>query len=692
MSIGASQSETGPDAKLEVRSEMQSHWRGLLAALVVAIGLTFVFWLPLYQGAGFVGGDVYSYYMPQKDLLSQHIQAGEFPMWHHRTGWGYPLIAESQTGLLYPVTWVCYRVLDVNAAYNANHIVHYILAFVFLWLYGRRLGLKTVPAMLAAVVYVYGWFPPRASLEWTIIGGTWLPAALWVSESFLQTKSKRWLITLAAVLAMQLLAGHFALAFITLLALGLYVPMRIWLTWEKQVSTSERMKMASWFVVPVVAAFLLAAVQLVPTWELKTNSQRAQVTEEHNPAYGHMPPMYISQLVASWWWWYAEDVDTNKAIQNMKFLASDAGTNQVEAHLYFGLIPLGLLVIALFSGRVFTGRAERVWGVLGVLFLSYTPGWFIPITQHLPGFSFFHGPGRYSIITAIAAGIVAASVVNSFCERRKLIGNVLCLLIIAATVAEFRVVGRQVSDAVMIESPPIARQPESSVRKYFAGREDQVRLYAPGQNLPNLCGVAAMPVYLGLSPDEYFNTDLTVPIEEPVNTPRKLDWLLTAGVTHVLAQAPVESERLTQVLREPDIFLNRAWGRPSDLPFYLYELVGARPRAYSDNGSVEVEELTSNTVVLAADMDKPGRVILTDLMAPGWSVEVDGKPATPIAKPDKPTTPIEVFRAVDVEAGKHRIVWHYAPNSVYIGGAISGVSWLLLCLLALVRRPSPQPN
>ena len=665
----------------------------LLVAIAVAIGLTFVFWLPLYEGGGFVGGDVYSYYMPQKDLLSQHLKAGEFPMWHHRTGWGYPLIAESQTGLLYPVTWVSYRLLDVNTAYNANHIFHYVLAFLFLWLYARRLGLKTTPAMLAAVIYVYGWFPPRASLEWAIIGGTWLPAALWATESFLQTKSKRWLIVLAAVLAMQLLAGHFALAFITLLALGLYVPLRIWLISSEAPEaspTSAPMKLAGWFVVPIVAAFLLAAVQLAPTWQLKTNSQRAKVTEEHNPAYGHMPPMYVTQLVASWWYWYSDDIDTNQAIQGMTVLASDAGTNRVEAHLYFGLIPLGLLLAALLSGRFFQRNIELLWALLGVLFLSYTPGWFIPITQHLPGFSFFHGPGRYSIITAIAAGIVAAFVLNGLVERRKLFGNALCLIIIAATVAEFRIVALQISDAIMVATPPIARQPESSVRKYFAGRQHQVRLYAPGQNLPNLCGVAAMPVYLGLSPDEYFNEDLTVPIDEPVNTPRKLDWLLTAGITHVLGQEPIESDRLNLISDDPDAFLNRAWGRMGDLPIYLYELQDAKPRAYSESGEVEVVELTSNTVTLEANLQKPGRVILTDLMVPGWSVTVDGEPAEAVAKPDNPTVPTEVFRAVDIPAGKHRIVWNYAPASVYIGGIISGISWLLLVIITLYTRKRPH--
>lgn len=667
--------------------------RGLLGAVLVSVGLTLVFWLPLYRGAGFVGGDVYSYYMPQKDLLAQHIKAGEFPMWHHRTGWGYPLIAESQTGLLYPITWACYRVLDVNAAYNCNHIVHYILAFVFLWLYTRRLGLSAAPGWLAATVYVYGWFPPRASLEWAIIGGTWLAAALWAAESFLQTKSRSWLGVLAVVLALQLLAGHFALAFITLLTLSLYVPLRIWFAPAAATSDRSRFRFAAAFVLPIAAAFLLAAVQLVPTWQLKTNSQRAEVTEEHNPAYGHLPPMYITQLVASWWYWYSEDVDTNSAIQGMKFLASDAGTNRVEAHLYFGLIPLALLVIGVFRGRLLGRNVEVVWTILGLGFLAYTPGWLIPITQHLPGFSFFHGPGRYSIVTAIAAGVVSAFVLDELVKRRKILGNVLCFITIALTVTEFRVVARQISDAIIVETPPIARQSESSVRAYFADKKHDVRLYAPGQNLPNLCGVAAMPVYLGLSPDEYFNERLTVPIEEPVTTSRKLDWMLTAGITHVLGQEPYESDRLKLVSDAPDVFLNGAWGRPSNFPIYLYELAGAKSRAYSDVGPVDVIEIKSNRVSLEADLAKPGRVVLTDLMVPGWTVTVDGQPAIPVAKPANPTIPTEVFRAVEVPAGLHQIEWTYRPLSVFWGAITSGVMCLLLLIFAVcswlrTRRPA----
>ena len=473
--------------------------------LAVGIGLTFVFWLPLYRGAGFVGGDVYSYYLPQKDVFKEAVANGELPLWNNRTGWGYPLVAESQTGVFYPFTWLFYVPLDLNTAYNANHLTHYVLAFLFTCLYARRLGLRLAPALLAGVIYVYGWFPPRCSLEWAIIGGTWLPAALWTAEGFLQTNRTRWATGLSVVLCLQLLAGHFSIAFITLLTLAIYIPVRLWFVRAKVEPQPARPKssIAVAAFTAIGLAFLLSAVQLLPTWELKANSQRADVTEEHNPEYGHLPPEYMTQLVASWWWHHSPEITTDQGVQDMDFLASDARTNKVEAHLYFGLIPALLLILMLIRGRLFARNMAAAWAVIGLLFLAYTPGWFCPLTQHLPGFSFFEGPARYGVTTTLAAAIVAAIAMNQL-TTNGVIGNLACLIIAALTVAEFYVVADQVAVAEMVPEPAITFRDQSPVREALAERPEQCRLLAPGPNVPNLFGVAAMPVYLGLAPSEYF--------------------------------------------------------------------------------------------------------------------------------------------------------------------------------------------
>ena len=59
------------------------------------------------------------------------------------------------------------------------------------------------------------------------VWGAWLPLALWGVERFLQSDRWRYAAVTTLALTLQLLAGHFNLAFITLLTLVAYVPLRI---------------------------------------------------------------------------------------------------------------------------------------------------------------------------------------------------------------------------------------------------------------------------------------------------------------------------------------------------------------------------------------------------------------------------------------------------------------------------------
>src|SRR5579863_3063162 len=102
---------------------------GVLAAVL----LTVVFWHPLWQGGGLIGGDTYTYFFPQKAYFAETIRAGDVPLWNNRIGNGYPQVAESQTGVFYPFHLVLFPLLELNTAYSANLITHYVLAFVFTW-------------------------------------------------------------------------------------------------------------------------------------------------------------------------------------------------------------------------------------------------------------------------------------------------------------------------------------------------------------------------------------------------------------------------------------------------------------------------------------------------------------------------------------------------------------------------------
>jgi hypothetical protein len=355
--------------------------------VLAAVLLTVVFWHPLWTGGGLVGSDIYAYYLPQKAYFAERLRAGELPLWNNLIGNGYPQVAESQTGVFYPLHWALYPLLELNTAYSSSVIVHYVLAFLFAAAYARRIGLSRVGAGLAALVYTYGWFPPRVCNEWSIIGGAWFPLALWCAESFFQTRLWRYAFLLTTTLAVQMLAGHFLLAFITQLTVAAYVPLRLWFSPGDLPPTTRGLRGQTCLGLGIAffAAFLVAAVQLLPTWELKQLSQRAGVTAEHDPAFGVIPPKYLSQ-VALPWVWYPDEALLVDAVT-----PGGPRTNRVEAHLYFGLIPLALSLRGIWECWRRRDRRLAVWILLGFAALLYTTGWLLPVTKHLPGFSLRQG-------------------------------------------------------------------------------------------------------------------------------------------------------------------------------------------------------------------------------------------------------------------------------------------------------------
>ena len=673
-------------------------WRSWLVAALVGLGLSLLFWWPLYNGGGLQGGDIYTYFFPQKAYLAEHLAEGELPLWNNRGGHGYPVGGESQTGLFYPYH-LLYAVLGINTAYNTVQLVHYVLAFLFTWRYARQLGLGDVAGLLAGLVYVYGWFPPRIVLEWAILGGTWLPAALWVVERFLARPRRADLVALALILALQMLAGHFHLAFITQLVLVAYVPSRLW--WAGRGlparSASRRRRLLAAVAAGLGLAFGLAAVQLLPTWELKQSSQRENVTgRKYDPGYGHMPFAYWSQVVTPWRWYEAG------ADHVSQYDAGPAETNQVEAHLYFGLPTAGLLLVGLVGwcvGRRSDGRFV-VWLVLGSLALLYTPAWHLSLTRHLPGFGFFTGPGRYGIVTALAAALLAGLawqwlVTRPLLVRRGGLGVLLAAVFFPLLTWDLWEVSRKQTYAVFLETPLIDRLQHSPV----AGRLQRlggpggrpVRLFCDYQNLPTLMRVASTPVYLGLGPAEYFDESLVMPGRLPFGVRRPTDeqvaWLQRAGVTHLLTRRPLDTAAWPVRLVERyagDPFLQVAYeGGNRRLKFFLYGLNDSRGRlAWLDGAgthSAVVTEYTANRVTATVESTEGGRLVLTDLAYPGWEVRVDGRAAESVRVDG-------MFRGVDVPAGSHQVAWVYRPTSVRVGAILSGVSLLLLFGACLVGR------
>jgi hypothetical protein len=685
----------------------------VVSVILAAALLTLAFWSPLWMGGGLVGSDIYAYYFPQKAYFADSLRAGTLPLWNNQVGFGYPQLAESQTGVFYPLHWLLYTWLPLNTAYSASMIVHYVLAFIFAGMYARRIGLTRLGAALAGLVYTYGWFPPRVCLEWAITGGTWLPLALWCAESFLNSRFWRYPLLLTSVLGLQMLAGHFALAFITQLTLALYIPLRLW-PFSTELPAETIANRRTLFVcsgIAICGAFLVAAVQLLPTWELKQQSQRREVTTEHDPGYGYIPPKYLTQVFVPWLW-YADESTFNESL-----IPGGSRTNRVEAHLYFGIAPFLLAIWGAWDtcrGRI---RCLQVWMILGLFSLIYSTGCLLPITKYLPGFSFFEGPGRFGIVTTLAAGLLAGSGLTQLDQSIPAAFRWFCAYILTplagrigaggagfarfvvvsgifgVTILDLHGVSRQVTYAFLVSDPPTNRLPSSPLREFFSRQQQPSRIFSAAKNLPSLLGVATIPIYLGLGPEQYFDPQLALPQPLPFATSptdEQLDWFHRHGVTHFLSFGSADENQWQGPLvwEGADPFLNQALGRSLDSRFFVYELDGSRQRVSwlgeaNPAQTATITEYHANQVTISADSPAGGTLLLTDLAYPGWHATLDGLPVAPNVSE-------RIWRTCEIPPGKHTLIWTYRPTSLYLAVKISLFSVLFLLFVGHVRYWHPQ--
>jgi hypothetical protein len=276
-------------------------------------------------------------------------------------------------------------------------------------------------------------------------------------------------------------------------------------------------------------------------------------------------------------------------------------------------------------------------------------------------------------------------------ERRQLVTigrGVFTVCALVVTALDLWLVSRVVTYSVVVADPPISHLQESPVRKILAERGGTARVYAPYPNLGTVLEAAATPVYLTFGPAAYDDPKLTMPGGNSANSQQQVDWMRQAGVTHVLSFEP--PERLGYPARLIwsgfDPLLNPAMGRYNE-PFYLSELLGSRGRIAWEHPDVQrsakITEFRSDRITAQTESTSAGRLILTDLMYPGWQVTLDGIPADSL-------TVDGMFRGVDVPAGTHTVVWSYHPRPFYWGLAISVGTVLLLAALAHVRYWHPQ--
>ncbi|MDQ3283797.1 MAG: glycosyltransferase 87 family protein, partial [Acidobacteriota bacterium] len=227
--------------------------RHRFALALIALLASILFLPSLVTGDVFTLRDHFDYFQPLRWFTAQELSAGHLPFWNPYNASGEPWLANPQTGVFYPPTWL-FLALPFATAFQLYLLLHLLLLGCGAYLlFARRAS--SGAALIGAIAFMFS--GPVLSLldvQNNLATLAWIPLVLWCAAEGAWRRG-------GLALAAAFLAGE---PFFAALAALLYVCVRR----KRDVIGTA------------LIAFGASAIQLLPFLEFVAHSDRAGGMED----------------------------------------------------------------------------------------------------------------------------------------------------------------------------------------------------------------------------------------------------------------------------------------------------------------------------------------------------------------------------------------------------------------------------
>lgn len=361
----------------------------------------------ILRGFVLLSFDAFVYFYPLMAHRDGRLLAGELPLWAPDYFLGAPFLANPQTAVLYPPTWLTLWLIPPRA-YAWQLFGHSLLCAAGAYVFARRaLALGRLAGVVGALIAALGGFAQSMVGHVNQLqGAAWLPWAALLADEAWRRGSRRATAGLGVVLALQVLAGHAQQSYMTVAFLA------AWLLGRWAVSALRRgaggavgprpraahplspgeglVRLVLVLGVAGVLAALLAAPELVPMQELTARGIRAGGMSYREAAAFSLPPWVLPSSLLP--------------------VFSPTGQPGSEWTGYVGVSGLVLAALGLLGGR--ERREAWVFGAIAAGALLLALGQLGPLYPLLygvvPGLGLFRVPARWLFVVSFALAMLAA--------------------------------------------------------------------------------------------------------------------------------------------------------------------------------------------------------------------------------------------------------------------------------------------
>jgi hypothetical protein len=699
--------------------------RDFFAILLLILTLVAFFNKLIFSGEVFITGDflksdTLNQNLPFKLNYFESINRGLLPLWTEGIFGGFPQLAEGQTGVFYPINLILFSLFDFLWAYNLSVILNFLVASAGMYFWARSFKLSYLSSFFTSLVFTFSSvFVLHITHQNIIAAACWTPWVFLLNKKFFETKNKRFFFLSIIAFFLSFLGGSTQITFYIAVALLIYLVI------FKKTFKYSLLNTILFFVLELVLATLISAIQLVPLLELIAHSTRTSGLG--NVALESLPyhPRNLITLVSP-------HIFGDPGRGTYPYFGGNWGMFW-ENTLYLGIIPVLLSI-----GSIFLVRSKKELGkwliFLIVIFLlvlgKFSPTFFV---YYLPVFNYFRVTTRFLFIISFILSLLSGITLDYFFSIKKLCRYSLFFGIgaIILTIFDLFYFGYPYNPTEKLGK---VLAPPEIVGFFDKNKDEGSRVFTVGGNLTYdfinkhgwrnnntlvlnhsnsldtnlnmLWGIDSLDGYAGLFSSDFqafknivfsgieFRQDQKIQIKDS-----SLKLLGVGSVEYLISSFELINPHLSWVgdfgsgviyklyknsyyLKKGVLFdystnnLTEFLDSSFDKSIYLEtealtNLTDNQEKNVVSKEGVLLKEDRQTKLVFDVSSPSSGWFYLSNSYYPGWKAYVDGL-ETPIFKANI------MFQAVRVPQGTHEVAFKYEPASYFYGFAISLLTTLLL--------------
>ena len=377
--------------------------------ILIFLGILY-FYRPLFLGETLFFRDLIYDFIPQKQLLVDFIQNGEWPLWDIYRHGGQPYFADPNNSVFHPSN-LLFFVLPFFKAFNVIIVLHALLYLVSTYLFSRVLGLSPISSLISAVVYGFcGYSLSLINLFGRFLAMSYLPLLFLFWHLCLQEKKRRWFVLTLTIGVLQVFSGAPEVNVISLLSLlG-------WALLYPYPRLSVYRRLIIWILLGIFIVGI-ASIQLFPTVEMVIQSSRGQGMDYIEFSSSSLHPKRLPELFVPNFLGTVDLLPYDQYYWGVHLI--DGDDYPYIINLYIGAVAFIFAVFGGFvSGDVILPRKLRIG--LFVLFFSallLSLGRFLPffhvLYRYLPLVSVFRYPIKF-----LLAGLFPLALLTGYASER----------------------------------------------------------------------------------------------------------------------------------------------------------------------------------------------------------------------------------------------------------------------------------